>query len=243
MRLIRSTKSSKTLKSFKELKAVREKWESRPIKPLHTDAVFPCQEGESIYDDDEAFFQQAMSDVRPLERDEPDTYVEKRIQTKRPREPKNNEETAGVEELTRLLEYGEGFVVANMPEYIEGTGYNVAPGVARRLHRGEFAIEAFIDLHGCTVDAAWEVFNTFLMESLRSGKRAVLIVHGRGLSSPQRPVLKDKVSEWLTRGPWRKWVIAFSSAPAYDGGVGATYVLLRKQPATKRLRKKSRIME
>jgi DNA-nicking Smr family endonuclease len=69
----------------------------------------------------------------------------------------------------------------------------------------------------------------------------VLIVHGRGLSSPAKPVLKTKVIEWLTCGPWRKWVIAFTSARSFDGGAGATYVLLRQRPVTrsKRKRKKS----
>jgi DNA-nicking Smr family endonuclease len=73
-----------------------------------------------------------------------------------------------------------------------------------------------------------------------AGKRSVLIVHGRGLSSPSKPVLKAKVYEWLTSGQWRKWVIAFSSARSYDGGTGATYVLLRQRPLTKRFRKRTK---
>jgi len=71
-----------------------------------------------------------------------------------------------------------------------------------------------------------------------SGKRAVLIVHGRGLSSPGEPVLKNKVREWLTRTAWRKWVIAFTSAQSYDGGTGATYVLLRHRPISNKSAKK-----
>jgi DNA-nicking Smr family endonuclease len=68
----------------------------------------------------------------------------------------------------------------------------------------------------------------------------VLIVHGRGLSSPAKPILKTKVIKWLTSGPWRKWVMAFTSARWCDGGAGATYVLLRKRPVTKRFKKKGR---
>jgi DNA-nicking Smr family endonuclease len=44
------------------------------------------------------------------------------------------------------------------------------------------------------------------------------------------------VEEWLTRGPWRKWVVAYSSARIYDGGAGATYVLLRERPVSKRFK-------
>jgi DNA-nicking Smr family endonuclease len=59
---------------------------------------------------------------------------------------------------------------------------------------------------------AKEAFENFLMGALRSGKRGVQIIHGRGISSAGDPVLKTKVVEWLTRSHWRKWVIAFTSA-------------------------------
>jgi DNA-nicking Smr family endonuclease len=69
----------------------------------------------------------------------------------------------------------------------------------------------------------------------------ILIIHGRGLSSPAGPVLKTKVIQWLTTGPWRRWVMAFASARLCDGGAGATYVLLRRQPTTKRFKRKKRL--
>ncbi|MDP6394410.1 MAG: Smr/MutS family protein [Desulfobacterales bacterium] len=60
---------------------------------------------------------------------------------------------------------------------------------------------------------------------------------GCGLSFASKPILKTKVFQWLASEPWRKWVIAFSSARLCDGGAGAAYVLLRQRPVTKRLRK------
>jgi DNA-nicking Smr family endonuclease len=128
--------------------------------------------------------------------------------------------------------------VAQTPEYIEGKSERVHPFVLERLHRGDFSIQAHIDLHGMTVEGAHEAFEKFLKTSILRGRRAVLIVHGRGLSSPAEPVLKTKVCEWLTSGPWRKWIMAFSSARHCDGGAGATYVLLRHRPLSKRYRKK-----
>jgi len=53
--------------------------------------------------------------------------------------------------------------------------------------------------------------------------------------------LKTNLYRWLTCGPWRKWVLAFTSARLCDGGAGATYVLLRQRPLTKRFRKKPRL--
>ena len=86
------------------------------------------------------------------------------------------------------------------------------------------------------VGQAKEAFESFLGEAINSGKRAVLIIHGRGLSSREEPVLKNKVREWLHQSYWLKRVIAYTSAQSYDGGAGATYVLLRSRPVTKKIR-------
>jgi DNA-nicking Smr family endonuclease len=176
-----------------------------------------------------------MEGVRPISRK---NYVEKICQIELPKSSRDKEDADTLEKLTDLVRYGRGFNVADTPEYIEGTGYNIHPFVAKRLHRGEYSIQAFIDLHGLFAEDAKEVFERFLKWAVTTGKTGVLIVHGRGLSSPSEPVLKKKVIEWLTRGPWRKWVAAYSSARICDGGAGATYVLLRPRPTSKRSKKR-----
>lgn len=146
-------------------------------------------------------------------------------------------------QLKQLVACGHGFVVADTPEYIEGIGPNVSPELARRLHRGDFSIQGYIDLHGCTVAEAREVFQGFLTESVKRGKRSLLIVHGRGLSSAEEPVIKNRIVEWLNSSQWRKWVIAYASARSCDGGAGATCVLLRPHPLAKGRRKKKPQLE
>jgi DNA-nicking Smr family endonuclease len=102
------------------------------------------------------------------------------------------------------------------------------------LHRGDFSIGAHIDLHGMNVEMAAEAFESFMKASYLVGKGAVLIIHGRGLSSPGEAILKNKVREWLSHSYWRKRVLAYASAQSYDGGAGATYVLLRDHPVSKK---------
>jgi DNA-nicking Smr family endonuclease len=136
-----------------------------------------------------------------------------------------------------LVEDGRGFLVSNTPEYMEGVGYPAPPEITRRLHRGDFAVQAHVDLHGLSMGEAREVFDAFMKQAVLTDKRAILIIHGRGLSSPAEPVLKTKVAEWLTTGYWRKWVVAFTSARLCDGGSGASYVLLRQRPLPKRYRR------
>jgi DNA-nicking Smr family endonuclease len=179
-----------------------------------------------------------MEGVMPIP---PDDHVERSFETELPEGFKEKEDADALARLEDLVRYGTGFNIIDTPEYIEGTGYNVHPEVARRLHQGDYAIQAHVDLHGLITEEAKDVFEKFLKGAVTTGKRGILIIHGRGLSSPSEPVLKKRVVEWLTRGPWRKWVVAYASARRCDGGTGATYVLLRQRPASKRFRKKAKI--
>jgi DNA-nicking Smr family endonuclease len=227
-----SAKSSFTFKSFEDLKALLE---NKPLAfPEHRHAGRLDPEDKQNPECEEELFKKAMEGVRPIPRGK---YVERIFQIELPESPRNKEDAEILEKLGDLVKYGRGFDVAATPEYIEGTNDHVHPAVARRLHRGDYSIQAFVDLHGLIADDAKEVFEKFIKWAVTTGKTGVLIVHGRGLSSPCEPVLKKKVETWLTRGPWRRWVAAYASARICDGGAGATYVLLRPRPVSKRLRK------
>jgi DNA-nicking Smr family endonuclease len=231
--VMKTQKSHLNFNPFSDLKSkIKEGSLSTSPLPSTTDKPLDVERDNGYRDED--LFLESMADVTPISQDR---YAKKgpgaRIQEK----PEDLDEAEALLRLTNLVRYGEGFVVEDTPEYVEGTWHTVHPEVAKRLHRGEFSIQSHIDLHGCSADDAKRVVDEFLRESIRTDRRAVLIVHGRGLSSPVKPVLKTKVLEWLTSSPWNKWVIAFSSARTCDGGAGATYVLLRKRPLTKRFKK------
>jgi DNA-nicking Smr family endonuclease len=232
---MKSSKASGIFRPFKDLDILLK---NRPLPPMPTagDQIIPETGAESGAENDHNLFKAAMADVKPISGNKGRKKMTVRGRRRGP--PQKIDERETLCRLQKLIEHGDGFVVADTPEYIEGVGYHVNQGMTRHLHRGDFSIQAHIDLHGLSVRSAEEVFNRFLRESLLSGKRALLIVHGRGLSSPDKPVLKTKVKQWLTTGPWRKWVLAFSSARACDGGTGATYVLLRQRPLTRRYRKR-----
>ena len=224
-------KSSLTFRSFQDLKVLLEN-KSFSFPDRHHSDVADCDR-ELNPELEEELFQKAMEGVNPISKD---NYVERIFQIELPEGPKNKDDFETLKKLTDLVKYGEGFNISDTPEYIEGTGYQVHPSVARRLHRGDFSIQAYVDLHGLRVDDAKEIIDKFLKWAVTTGKRGVLVVHGRGLSSPSEPVLKKKFIEWLTHGLWRKWIIAYSSARLCDGGAGATYVLLRKRPISKRFK-------
>lgn len=181
--------------------------------------------------DEAELFLKAMADVTPL----PSTRRDKKILPRplgRP-QPPIREDRDTLNALDNLIRYGEGFIVSQTPEYMESANPGAGKEVLRRLHGGRYAIQDHVDLHGLSATEAAPVLEHFIRISIERGLRAVLVVHGRGLTSPGKPVLKQKILQWLTRGPLRKWVIALTSARSCDGGAGATYVLLRQRPMTK----------
>lgn len=186
--------------------------------------------------DDDRLFAKAMSDVIPMGRN---TASCKRISKPGSPAVSVDPDQDAQRQLEKLIQNGKGFIISLTPEYIEGVSGNAHPEITKKLHQGDISIQDYIDLHGYGVMEARDALNRFLNRSISIGLRAVLIVHGRGLSSPGDPVLKNKAIEWLTRGKWKKWVAAFTSARKCDGGTGATYVLLRTRPLSKRLLKQN----
>ena len=178
--------------------------------------------------EDRLLFRQAMADVKPL-------AGRQRLAPVRPRrrcgEPVPEDPDAeAVQQLRNLVETGDGFILRHTAEYVEGSAGWMPPEMFRRLHNGYFSIQDHVDLHGFNLTAAKRHVDGFLEHAIASGKRAVLVVHGRGRCSPGPPVLKRNLFRWLVSGRWKRWVIAFTSARACDGGTGATYVMLRRRP-------------
>ena len=178
--------------------------------------------------EEQQLFQQAMADVIPL-------AGKRKVTPVRPR-PRSGEQALedpdaeARQQLKLLVETGKGFVLGHTSEYVEGASGWLPPEMFRRIHGGHFSIQGHVDLHGFNLVSAKERFDKFLKQAIASGKRAVLVVHGRGRCSPGPPVLKTNLFRWLVSGRWKRWVIAFTSARSCDGGTGATYVLLRRRP-------------
>lgn len=121
------------------------------------------------------------------------------------------------------------FEVQDDGRHAEGRRADVAPDVVRKLRRGQFPIDARLDLHGMRAEDARHAVEKFLREMRAKRERCVLIVHGKGLHSPGgEGVLRGELSAWLSEGRASSSVDAFASAHAEDGGEGATYVLLRR---------------
>ncbi|MGJ7501071.1 Smr/MutS family protein [Variovorax sp. ZT5P49] len=100
----------------------------------------------------------------------------------------------------------------------------IGTDVTARLRKGDWAIQAQVDLHGLRSDEAREALGGFIRNAYKQGLRCVRVVHGKGLGSPgKQPVLKTKTQRWLIQ---KNEVIAFVQAKPAEGGAGALVVLL-----------------
>jgi DNA-nicking Smr family endonuclease len=148
--------------------------------------------------------------------------------TARPLPAEADDAALVMRELDDLVHGVTPFDFSDTDEYIEAAVQGLDRRLVRRLRRGELAVEAHLDLHGCNRREARALVAEFVGCAHAQGKRCVLIVHGRGLGSKDNiPVLKQKLASWLTRGAIGRRVLAYTSARPYDGGTGAVYVLLR----------------
>lgn len=166
-------------------------------------------------------FRHAVGDVQPLQPHGRAVHVP-RLHPPRPAQRLRDEQEVLADSLSDEI---DALSLLDTDDALSFAAPGIGPDVLRRLRRGEWSIQAHIDLHGHRVDEARHALGQFLRQAVRAGLRCVRVVHGKGLGSRDRqPVLKGKVRNWLVQ---REEVIAFCQARPIDGGSGALVVLLR----------------
>ena len=106
-----------------------------------------------------------------------------------------------------------------------------------RLGRGSIAIDARIDLHGMTQDAAHHRLLRFIETARGEGASIILVITGKGapdvaeFGGAGRGVLRRAVPAWLASPAFRLHVAGCESAGRRHGGEGALYVRLRRKGA------------
>jgi len=168
-------------------------------------------------EDDE--FRRAVADAKPLaprRRAEPHRRRISPLPKQRLRD-----ERAVLAESLGPLNLDDAIDSGNELAYLgEGLGRDVL----RKLRRGHWVVEDELDLHGMNRHMAAIGVTEFLRHCRQRRLGCVRIIHGKGRGSHQRePVLKGLLRKWLVRQD----VLAFSQAPAAQGGSGAVLVLLK----------------
>lgn len=169
--------------------------------------------GNGDTDDELSDFLREMADVEPLEKKTAAPWKRRLRPEPLPKPPEEDEEDFADRQI-------------ETPPYLEFRRDGIQHRTFSDLRRGVIEPEATLDLHGLRVLEARKALARFLSQSTARGRRCVRIIHGKGRGSSEQPILKQKINQWL---PQRDEVLAFSSAPRWDGGTGAVYVLLSRK--------------
>jgi DNA-nicking Smr family endonuclease len=132
--------------------------------------------------------------------------------------------------MQTTIEEDSPMPVLDHPEYIEGWVGVAGRRFLPKLRNGLYSIQGQIDLHGYNRIEAQIAVEDYITRMSRFQCCCIKIIHGRGINSPtDKATLKENLQRLLKTRRMSRYVVAYASAPSCDGGVGAVYVLLRRQ--------------
>ncbi|MBN1961120.1 MAG: Smr/MutS family protein [Deltaproteobacteria bacterium] len=213
---------------FVKLKKLNSKSDKKPTRATSEsknkiNADINTNSNTLTTDESQIFFN-AMSGVKSIShkttRIEPQKNLERIIP---------DDEALALMELESLVRGESPFELTAGDEFISGVAPGVTHELLHSLKKGSFAFHRHLDLHGMHRDEAHNILSTFITRARADNERCVLIITGRGKSSPDGiSILKEALPRWLSRAPNRPHVLAFCTALPVHGGPGAFYVLLRR---------------
>jgi DNA-nicking Smr family endonuclease len=98
------------------------------------------------------------------------------------------------------------------------------PTAAKRRNPEKMKVEGTLDLHGFKLDEAIAATDRFIDESVESGLRKVMVVHGKGENG--QGVLRREIRAHLERHPLTG---RMGYGRGSEGGRGALWVILRER--------------
>jgi len=104
-------------------------------------------------------------------------------------------------------------------------------GWDRRLGSGRVAPDRTLDLHGHSLDRAWEAVDRALEQAIASNERVLLLITGherRGDPPLERGRIRAAVHDWLAVSKHAPRIAAVRGAHRRHGGGGSLYIILRK---------------
>lgn len=183
-----------------------------------------------LSDEEKSLFASAMQDVLPLKATNTPQQTNETQQTQRYQQTmqqireKNRQHHQGLDNQNTIKHY-EKLDSVSAYESLMHHRKGIRLQDLTRLKRGEYPLEAELDLHGLTELVADEALQNFINRCYLYEKRCVLVIHGKGYNSEaSEPVLKNLVNMRLRQ---LKKVIAFCSSLPKDGGTGSVYILLK----------------
>ncbi|HTY62589.1 MAG TPA: Smr/MutS family protein [Acidobacteriota bacterium] len=147
-----------------------------------------------------------------------------------PATPPTSPDPDGRKLMQAAIEDETPLPILDHPEYIEGWVGASGKKLLPNLRNGLYSIQGQIDLHGFNRIEAQIAVEDYIIHMSRFHSCCVKIIHGRGINSAENKApLKENLQRLLATRRMARYVVAYASAPSCDGGVGAVYVLLKRQ--------------
>ncbi|WP_298843710.1 DNA endonuclease SmrA [uncultured Salinicola sp.] len=176
--------------------------------------------------DFQAFREALGTDVQPLSKGRDKAAVT------RPQTPPSDAQLARRESAQQARDDERDFLsdrfvdLVGAHDPIEFRRDGIQIGVLERLRHGGYPAEARLHIMRMPVIECRRAVFGFLRDAYEHDLRTVLVVHGRSREDDGHPnIVRSYLGHWLRQF---EQVQAFSSAPAQQGGIGATFVMLRK---------------
>ncbi|MBE9567371.1 MAG: Smr/MutS family protein [Proteobacteria bacterium] len=174
---------------------------------------------DSTKNDEESLFMSEMAGVTPIKQDNRVKLKPKPVPAAKT--SRSDDDDFAVEDVFSTAE-----MVEDCPDILSFSRSGLQHKVIKKLRQGKHPIELVLDLHGLTIEQARVELQEFLGVCEAAGVRHVIIIHGKGFRSRDKPVIKPMLNRWLREVDT---VLAFHSAQPKDGGSGAVYVLLKNR--------------
>lgn len=104
-------------------------------------------------------------------------------------------------------------------------------GWDRRLGSGRVEPDRILDLHGHSLDRAWQAIDRELEHAIASNDRVLLLITGherKGDPPLGRGRIRAAVHDWLAVSRHARSIAAVRGAHRRHGGGGSLYIILRK---------------
>ena len=102
----------------------------------------------------------------------------------------------------------------------------------QRLRSGKVEPDRTLDLHGHSLDRAWEAIDRGLERSIAEGDRVILLITGherKGEPPLERGRIRAAVHDWLAVSRHASCIAAVRGAHRRHGGGGSLYIILRRR--------------
>ena len=121
---------------------------------------------------------------------------------------------------------------ARLQAAARGVGTTLDKSWDRRLRGGSLDPDRIVDLHGMSLDGAWQAIDRALDQAIARGERLVLLITGHerpGEPPVRRGAIRAAVHDWLAASRHAGDIAAVRAAHRRHGGGGSLYIVLRRK--------------